>query len=52
MTQMTRQRCAAPLRLQKGIEVTAEVGRAEDVLKAAVEKKSDVALTERARDVP
>ncbi len=35
---------AALLRLEKDIEVVAEVGRADDVLKAAMEKKPDVAL--------
>jgi two-component system response regulator DesR len=35
---------AALLRLEKDIEVVAEVGRADDVLKAAVERKPDVAL--------
>jgi two-component system, NarL family, response regulator DesR len=35
---------AALLRLEKDIEVVAEVGRADDVLKAAEDKKPDVAL--------
>jgi two-component system response regulator DesR len=35
---------AALLRLEKDIKVVAEVGRADDVLKAALEKKPDVAL--------
>ncbi len=35
---------AALLRLEKDIEVVAEVGRADDVLAAAMEKKPDVAL--------
>jgi two-component system response regulator DesR len=35
---------AALLRLEKDIEVVAEVGRADEVLKAAMEKKPDAAL--------
>jgi two-component system, NarL family, response regulator DesR len=35
---------AALLRMEKDIDVVAEVGRADDVLKAATEKKPDVAL--------
>ena len=35
---------AALLRLEKDIDVVAEVGRADDVLEAAIQKKPDVAL--------